>query len=304
MTLSAVRVLQGAVFVGVLVAVACSSGDGSTGTTEQSATAGKAAGNASPIPGLGNGNQSTGLGNPGKGAPASHGAKANYCPASGCACSDGIDNDGDGLVDAADPECVGAEDNDEATFATGMPGDNRDPKWQDCFFDGNSGAGDDRCRYPTGCLTGAIPQTDPSCAITQYCLDHCAAFAPKNCDCFGCCTVPFGPDTVDSGAGTVDIVLTKTCTAAKLDDTTACPRCVKSTTCEPPTNPPPTNPPPTNPPPTSTTPPPTNPPPTSTTPPENPPPPTCADGSPICSDMQPCVQSLVCVSGCCEPSVR
>jgi hypothetical protein len=86
------------------------------------------------------------MGNPGKGAPSFHGAKANYCGAGGCACNNGLDDDGDGLIDAADPECVGAMDNDESSFATGMPGDNRDPKWQDCFFDGNSGAGDDRLR--------------------------------------------------------------------------------------------------------------------------------------------------------------
>src|SRR5581483_2224621 len=33
-------------------------------------------------------------------------------------CSDGIDNDGDGLIDYADPECVGPNDNDESSFAT------------------------------------------------------------------------------------------------------------------------------------------------------------------------------------------
>ena len=285
---------QAAVFASVFAIVACSGGSSSTGsgTTQEPASSG-AAGSAGSkasgkTPGLGNGNQSTGLGNPGQGTPSFHGAKASYCPAAGCACSNGIDDDGDGLVDADDPECVGSEDNDEGTFATGMPGDNRDPKWQDCFFDGNSGAGDDRCRYPTGCLTGAIAQTDPACAITQYCLDHCAAFAPKNCDCFGCCTVP-------SGSGSVNIQLTKTCTEAKLGDPTACPRCVKSTACQPPETPPP--------PPTSTTPPP--PPPTDTTPPPPPPPPTtCSDGSPVCSDVSSCNAGFTCVSGCCKAIVR
>src|SRR5258706_13201255 len=101
-------------------------------------------------------------------------------------------------------------DNDEATYATGMPGDNRDPKWQDCFFDGNSGAGDDRCRYPTGCLTGEIARTAPACAITQACLDHCAPMAPPNCDCFGCCTL-------SPGSASVDVVLSSSCTSKKLD---------------------------------------------------------------------------------------
>jgi hypothetical protein len=49
-------------------------------------------------------------------------------------CTNGLDDDGDGLVDALDPECTGSADNDEGTFGTGIPGDNRDPMWQDCFF--------------------------------------------------------------------------------------------------------------------------------------------------------------------------
>ena len=44
-----------------------------------------------------------------------------------------------------DAECTGASDNDEASFGTGIPGDNKDPCKQDCFFDGNSGSGDDGC---------------------------------------------------------------------------------------------------------------------------------------------------------------
>ncbi len=39
-----------------------------------------------------------------------------------------MDNDGDGLVDGFDPECTGPFDDDEATFATGIPGDNKDPR--------------------------------------------------------------------------------------------------------------------------------------------------------------------------------
>src|SRR5262245_51657642 len=67
-------------------------------------------------------------------------------------CTDELDNDNDGLTDGFDPECTSAADNDEGSFATGIPGDNIDPKFQDCFFDGNSGAGNDGCRYHTCCL--------------------------------------------------------------------------------------------------------------------------------------------------------
>ncbi len=68
------------------------------------------------------------------------------CGNAPCQCNNGVDDDGDGTVDGFDIECTGAIDDDEGSFATGIPGDNRDPKWQYCFFDGNSGHGDDRCR--------------------------------------------------------------------------------------------------------------------------------------------------------------
>ena len=66
-------------------------------------------------------------------------------------CSNGIDDDHDGLTDYFDPECVGGLDDDESSFATGIPGDNMDACKQDCFFDGNSGAGDDGCDWQLKC---------------------------------------------------------------------------------------------------------------------------------------------------------
>ncbi|HYQ14706.1 MAG TPA: hypothetical protein VEQ58_03080, partial [Polyangiaceae bacterium] len=36
------------------------------------------------------------------------------------ACSNGIDDDGDGLIDGFDPECTGLADDDEGSFATGI----------------------------------------------------------------------------------------------------------------------------------------------------------------------------------------
>ena len=106
-----------------------------------------------------------------------------------CQCADGMDNDGDGEADGFDTECVSAGDNDEGSFATGISGDNMDPKWQDCFFDGNSGAGDDDCRYATECLTAGKEQTDPDCMLTKECIEFCKPLAPNGCDCFGCCEV-------------------------------------------------------------------------------------------------------------------
>lgn len=144
---------------------------------------------------------------------------------SASACSNGIDDDGDGLVDGFDAECTGPDDNDEGTFATGIPGDNRDPKWQDCFFDGNSGAGDDDCRYATDCLYGKLPADDPDCVVTDACVKFCAPLTQNGCDCFGCCTV------VGSDGKSVDIAENAGCSLANLDDTDACVRCTKSTQC-------------------------------------------------------------------------
>ncbi|HKY34760.1 MAG TPA: hypothetical protein VJN18_02370 [Polyangiaceae bacterium] len=142
-----------------------------------------------------------------------------------CICSNGLDDDDDGLIDGFDPECTGPYDNDESTFATGIPGDNRDPKWQDCFFDGNSGAGDDDCRYHTDCLTGGLPPDDANCTLTEACLEFCAPLTPNGCDCFGCCTVDL-PD-----GSTLDIVTGNSCSLDQVEDEDACPRCVKSEVC-------------------------------------------------------------------------
>lgn len=147
------------------------------------------------------------------------------CGNHACQCNNGIDDDGDGTSDGFDVECTGGIDDEESSFATGIPGDNRDPKWQDCFFDGNSGAGDDRCRYPSGCLTGELSQDAPACAVTETCRNNCQPRTPNGCDCFGCCSVQL------AGRGHVDILLNDSCSLEKIGDVDACPPCTKSTAC-------------------------------------------------------------------------
>jgi hypothetical protein len=149
----------------------------------------------------------------------------DLCGDAGCTCSNGKDDDGDGLVDGFDPECTGPLDNDEGSFATGIPGDNRDPKWQDCFFDGNSGAGDDKCRYATGCLTGELEQDHPDCELSRACVDFCAKLTPNGCDCFGCCTVQL------PNGQTTDILTGSSCSLEQLGDENACPQCEKTEVC-------------------------------------------------------------------------
>lgn len=115
-------------------------------------------------------------------------------------CGDGMDNDGDGHVDLFDPECTGPCDDDESSFQTGIPGDNMDCR-QDCFFDGNSGQGDDGCLWNLRC-DEANPGEFINCEYTggnncdnqppnqsQECIDFCEPFVPPGCDCFGCCEI-------------------------------------------------------------------------------------------------------------------
>lgn len=233
----------------------------------------------------------------GRGGAADAGAVSSgggvlLCGSAPCQCNNGIDDDGDGVIDGFDVECTGALDDDEQSFATGIPGDNRDPKWQDCFFDGNSGAGDDRCRYPTTCLTGELSQDDPACATTEACRNSCQPLVPNGCDCFGCCAVQL------PNGQAVDIVLTASCSLETIGDTEACTPCTPSDSCgnecgecelcpgktpadlpascgaeEPP-------------------------------PPEEEPEPECDFGATACSEQSDCPEEQVCSFGCCAVVVR
>jgi hypothetical protein len=107
---------------------------------------------------------------------------------------------------------------------------------QDCFFDGNSGQGDDGCNWdlrcdsanPGGTASKACPY-DPNknnCPTMQSakCIKNCAKLAPNGCDCFGCCAVQVG-------GMNVNVLLGNGCTADKFGDPTVCGRCTQSTTC-------------------------------------------------------------------------
>jgi hypothetical protein len=130
-------------------------------------------------------------------------------------CSDGVDNDGDGDIDASDNECTGYLDDDESGFGTDIPGDNV-PCGEDCFFDGNSGSGNDGCEWDITCdpldpghwsknvigkcdyVPGSdtsVPECDPDYPQSADCLNFCLTITPNGCDCFGCCQVTVGGDT-------------------------------------------------------------------------------------------------------------
>ncbi len=99
-----------------------------------------------------------------------------------CACSDGIDNDSDGFTDGEDLHCFGPYDDDEGTYATGIPGDNLGAKgYTECPFDGNSGTGNDAiCCNPE----------DPSLNVT-----------PNGCDHKACCEVDLNGNSTGEFVG-------------------------------------------------------------------------------------------------------
>jgi hypothetical protein len=123
-------------------------------------------------------------------------------------CGDGIDNDRDGAIDLGDPECTGPCDDDEGSFQTGLPGDNVDCK-QDCFFDGDSGHGNDGCEWDLKCdpanpganimceYTGGQQCENSSPNVGEDCIMFCEQYVPPGCDCFGCCTVQTEDGPVD-----------------------------------------------------------------------------------------------------------
>ena len=160
------------------------------------------------------------------------------CTAGATQCSNCLDDDNDGLYDGFDPECTGGADNDEGSFATGIDGDNIDAKTQDCFFDGTSGGGDDKCASHTCCLTDVnrdgtcnidSPQYEPAeCVVTQDCKDNCAALTPPGCDCFGCCTVCDSDSCRDIATNPA---ISPGCDLEHLDDPSVCLACVKNTEC-------------------------------------------------------------------------
>ena len=148
------------------------------------------------------------------------------CGNHACACDDGQDNDGDGHSDGLDPECTGSFDDDEHSFATGLP--NKLAQCRDCFWDDNSGNGDDGCRYPAECLSGAAVGGKGNCDSCQPaigCIDNCQARTPNGCDCFGCCEV------VRANGVHVFVELTDSCDLSKIEDTNSCPRCVQNSAC-------------------------------------------------------------------------
>ena len=168
-------------------------------------------------------------------------------------CGDCEDDDGDSLIDAADSECLGPCDNTEDSFFGGLPGNNS-PCRLDCYFDSDSGSGNDGCYWSHSCDERSmgpdyppsgdarcvynpgeiVPGSSASCADllssqSQTCRDSCGPLTPNGCDCFGCCQVPSGSrnfvwiGSTDNGIGS--------CDRAHVDDPTKCRPCTPVMDC-------------------------------------------------------------------------
>ncbi|HTU61172.1 MAG TPA: hypothetical protein VMF89_22110 [Polyangiales bacterium] len=144
-----------------------------------------------------------------------------------CACSNGRDDDGDGKRDGFDNECTGPFDDDELTFRINDVRE-ANPNCTDCFYDGNPGAGDDRCNVSSDCSLDGRPSNRGNCkgmcAATTECVDRCTPITPNGCDCFGCCEV------ISAGVP-VPIRLVASCRMDVIGDAKACPRCIINPSC-------------------------------------------------------------------------
>lgn len=174
---------------------------------------------------------------PGDAAIAPDAAALPMCGKKVCKCADGKDDDRDGLIDGADPECTSPMDDDEDTFGTGGP---KAPpnECEDCFWDGNDSADDDGCMYPAVCRSeGPSAMPGPpmpapgmsmmcrSCDVAPRCIDTCRSRTPNGCDCFGCCEIT-GADGVP-----VHVVLSDECAVKHVGNAGKCPSCVPNPEC-------------------------------------------------------------------------
>ncbi len=159
-------------------------------------------------------------------------------------CGNAMDDDGDGLTDAADPDCLGPCDNNESGFYLNIPGGDAQPCALDCYFDQDEGFGNDGCQWDHRCDPlepdpNRLCRYDPpprrpgiTCPASQstMCRDVCGPLVPNGCDCFGCCNLPAGGDRWVF-IGSVDASGTPTCNIDDAADDSACHPCTPVAGC-------------------------------------------------------------------------
>jgi hypothetical protein len=174
-------------------------------------------------------------------------------------CGDLEDNDGDGLIDYQDPDCLGPCDDTEDHYHPNLPGWPGDDCHQDCFWDTGNGSNEDcywdhHCDplsvdpnyYPEGqqCentdppdnANFVIPGGGPTCEEAfagqpTTCTDFCVPLTPNGCDCFGCCELPAGSGKT-VWIGSYDADDNPTCTLDVVDDPSLCQPCTQVPACD------------------------------------------------------------------------
>jgi hypothetical protein len=251
------------------VAISGCGGDGSTAFPTGSASTGGGDSGTTGTTGMGGagGNSATGVGGASTGTvgtagTASTGAAMTTSTGSGpmsisaCQghiyeCGDLLDNDGDGLIDSDDPDCLGPCDNTEGGFYGGIPGQAGPACTVDCYFDQDSGSGNDDCHWSHKCdpnetmpkfypesnegnkcsfdNAANTPGSNQTCdelyaKQSQTCHDYCGPLTPNGCDCFGCCELPAGKGNY-VWLGSEDANGNGSCSLAVLDDPAKCQPC-------------------------------------------------------------------------------
>jgi hypothetical protein len=161
-------------------------------------------------------------------------------------CGDCSDDDGDGSVDASDPECLGPCDDSEAELFSGTVTNVTGSCRADCYFDLNTGSGDDGCSWSYRCDPRSVAPDfhptgssmcdhDPTLAACNggmppaACQTSCLPLTPNGCDCFGCCELP-APSGRFVWIGAVDE--TSHCELQSSADPNACPPCTPVLGCQ------------------------------------------------------------------------
>ena len=267
---SALCLLLASPLIAAVIATGCSDTPGTGGTAGSGATASTSSGTAGSgngstggsgggaTGGAGGASSSSGTGGTGAWAPDGGGFVMTTCVNQIYLCGDTLDNDGDGLIDYQDPDCLGPCDNSEDGLSLNIPGGDGPACTVDCYWDSNSGSGNDGCYWNHQCdplsvapnyypepwngnkcqynANANTPGTNLSCdqLLNQQpatCLSICPDLTPNGCDCFGCCVLykdgkEYGPVWLGTEDGNGNF----TCTLDKLgtaDQDKACAPCTQ-----------------------------------------------------------------------------
>lgn len=177
-------------------------------------------------------------------AGASPTCEPTQCQGKTYLCGNCKDDDGDSLIDALDPDCLGPCDNAEDSYYGSIPGQSGGGCRKDCYFDDDSGGGNDQCEWDLSCdplaassdlppgnglCQGGSPSNNCdtlSASQSDTCLDVCLPLTPNGCDCFGCCAI--GDKTVYLGS---EVNGEGSCTRKTLDDPESCKPCTQVEAC-------------------------------------------------------------------------